>query len=66
MIAGMVLVSAAVGMGAVAMTLALSLPMWAVLLSYPAVASLTLLLTAAMSSIRSRSLQAQRSLHTPA
>ena len=54
MMAGMVLVSAMVGMGAVAMTLALSLPMWTVVISYPAVCSLTLLLTAALWNIRSR------------
>lgn len=54
MMVGMVLVSAMVGMAAVGMTLALSLPVWTVLISYPAVCSLTLLLTAALWNIRSR------------
>ncbi|MDP3194734.1 hypothetical protein [Tabrizicola sp.] len=67
MMAGMVLVSAVVGMGAVAMTMALSLPTWAVVMSYPAVCSLTLLMTAALFSIRSRqSAPDQRALRTQA
>ncbi|MES2541489.1 MAG: hypothetical protein V4720_15915 [Pseudomonadota bacterium] len=64
MIAGMVLVSAMVGIAAVATTVALSLPTWAIVLSYPAVCSLTLLLTAALWSIRSRqSVHAHRALN---
>lgn len=54
MMAGMVLVSAIVGMMAVATTMALSLPVWTVVISYPAVCSLTLLLTAALWNIRAR------------
>lgn len=54
MMVGMVLVSALIGMAAVGMTLALSLPMWTVVISYPTVCSLTLLLTAALWNIRSR------------
>jgi hypothetical protein len=53
MLAGMVLVSAVVGMVAVAATLVLSLPTWMTLLAYPGVCSLTLLFTAALWSIRS-------------
>lgn len=65
MIAGMVLVSAVVGMAAVAATLALSLPTWAVVMTYPLVCSLTLLLTAALWSIRSRqSVHADQALRT--
>lgn len=52
MVAGMLLVSAVVGMAAVAATAALSLPTWVVVASYPAVCSLTLLLVAALWSIR--------------
>lgn len=66
MMAGMVLVSAVVGMGAVAVTLALSLPIWAVVISYPVVCSLTLLMTAAVWSIRSRQSSGQQMLHTQA
>lgn len=54
MMAGMVLVSAIVGMMAVATTMALSLPVWTIVISYPAVCSLTLLLTAALWNIRAR------------
>jgi membrane protein implicated in regulation of membrane protease activity len=65
MIAGMVLVSAVVGMAAVATTLALSLPTWAVVMTYPVVCSLTLLLAAALWSIRSRqSVHAEQALRT--
>lgn len=66
MIAGLVLVSAVVGMGAVAVTLALSLPIWAVVISYPVVCSLTLLTTAAVWSIRSRQSAGQQILRTQA
>jgi hypothetical protein len=63
MMAGMVLVSAMVGMMAVATTLALSLPLWTVVISYPAVCSLTLRLTAALLSNRGRqSVQAEQPL----
>lgn len=64
MIAGMVLVSAVVGMGAVAVTLTLSLPIWTVVITYPVVCSLTLLTTAAVWSIRSRNAAGQPMLRT--
>lgn len=53
MLAGLVLVSSFAGILAVAACLALSTPLWAALIAYPAVCSLTLLLTAALWSIRS-------------
>ena len=53
MIAGLVLLSTAVGMAAVATALTLSLPLWVTLVAYPVVCSLTLLLTAALFSLRS-------------
>lgn len=63
MMAGMVLVSAAVGMLAVAAAVALSLPTWIVLACYPAVCSLTLLLSAALWNIRTQQpLHAERAL----
>lgn len=52
MIAGLVLVSAAVGMVAVVGGVMLSLPTWVVALSYPVICSLTLLLAAALWNIR--------------
>lgn len=66
MMAGMVLISAVIGMGAVALTLALSLPVWAVVISYPAVCSLTLLMTAAVWSIRSRQSSGPQLMRTQA
>jgi hypothetical protein len=53
MIAGFVLVSAMVGMIAVGLTVALSLPLWITLAAYPAISSLTLLMAAALWNIRS-------------
>jgi membrane protein implicated in regulation of membrane protease activity len=52
MLAGLVLVSAVVGAVAMAMMFALSAPTWIALLTYSIVGSLTLLVTAALSSIR--------------
>lgn len=54
MLAGMLLVSALAGKVAVITTLALSLPTWMIVLSYPAIASLTLLMMAALHNIRSK------------
>ena len=50
----------------IAVTLALSLPIWAVVISYPVVCSLTLLTTAAVWSIRSRQSAGQPILRTQA
>lgn len=52
MIAGQVLVSAVAGFAATVATVALSAPIMATLVTYPAVCSLTLLLTAAVWNIR--------------
>lgn len=52
MLAGFILLSAAIGMVAMAATVALSLPMWITLVTYPAICSLTLLLCAAVWNIR--------------
>ena len=52
MIAGFVLLSSAVGILAMGATFVLALPTWVMLLSYPAVSSLTLLLCAALWSMR--------------
>ena len=60
MLAGLVLFSAIVGLGAVAATVALSLPTWLVIASYPAVCSLTLLLTAAFWNLRATQTDARR------
>ncbi|HEY6918349.1 MAG TPA: hypothetical protein VI412_03760 [Tabrizicola sp.] len=54
--AGMLLISALVGKMAIIVALALSLPTWMVILSYPVVGSLALLFTAALYSIRSKDL----------
>ena len=52
MLAGMVLLSAMVGMLAVGLGLALSAPIWMVIAAYPAVCSLTLLATAVLITLR--------------
>lgn len=54
MLAGFVLLSAAIGVLAMGATVALSLPAWMTLASYPVVCSLMLLICAATFSIRSR------------
>lgn len=53
MIAGLVLVSAAVGLVAMAAAVFLSVPAWIVLVGYPVVCSLTLLLAATFLGLRS-------------
>lgn len=53
MLAGQVLVSAVAGMAATAVAVALSAPVLATMVAYPAVCSLTLLLMAAVWNIRS-------------
>lgn len=63
MLAGLVLISSAVGMIAVAATLALSLPTWMTLVAYPGTCSLTLLLSAAMWTIRNDPSASDRSLN---
>lgn len=66
MLAGTLLFSAVIGMVAVAATLVMSMPLWMTLLAYPAVCSLTLLLTAALISIRSGQTARQRGVATMA
>jgi hypothetical protein len=67
MLAGMILISAAVGLLAVAATAALSFPAWVVLLSYPAICSLTLVAIAALASMRSAEpARSEQFLHTQA
>ena len=64
MLAGMVLLSAVVGMVSVAAAAVLSMPTWVVFALYPVVCSLTLLLTAALFTIRSaRTAQVKSTLH---
>lgn len=53
MLAGFVLLSAAIGMLVVGATIVLSLPTWITLAAYPAICSLTLLICASVWSIRS-------------
>lgn len=65
MLAGLVLFSAAIGMVAVAATLVLSLPTWMALVAYPGACSLTLLLTAALWTIRNDPTARDRSLNLP-
>jgi hypothetical protein len=55
MLAGFVLLSAAIGMVFVAATVALSVPLWVTVVAYPAICSLTLLLCAALWNIRTGS-----------
>ena len=62
MLAGLVVISAAFGMVAVAASVMLSLPTWMALLAFPGVSSLTLLMTAALVTLRSETAR-DRSLH---
>ena len=66
MIAGMVLFSAVVGMVTVAAALAMSVPLWMALAAYPAVCSLTLLMTAALMTVRNRQTARSDILHSQA
>lgn len=66
MIAGMVLFSAVVGMVTVAAALAMSVPIWMALAAYPAVCSLTLLMTAALMTVRNRQTARSDILHSQA
>ncbi|TXG76240.1 MAG: hypothetical protein E6R11_08360 [Rhodocyclaceae bacterium] len=67
MVAGLVLVSAAVGMVAMAAAFLLSVPVWVALLGYPVVCSLTLLLAATVSALRAtQPAQAVQMLHPQA
>jgi hypothetical protein len=67
MVAGLVLVSAAVGMVAMAAAFLLSVPVWVALLCYPVVCSLTLLLAATVSGLRAtQPTQAVQMLHPQA
>ncbi len=66
MLAGFVLLSAAIGMVVVGATIALSLPTWVSLAAYPAICSLTLLVCAAMYSIRTQAMNPRQTLrHRP-
>jgi hypothetical protein len=62
MLAGFVLLSAAIGMVVVGATIALSLPTWITLAAYPAFCSLSLLVCAAVWSIRTGSGAAPKNL----
>lgn len=67
MIAGLVLVSAAVGLLAVAAAILLSVPTWLILVGYPVVSSLTLLLVATLSGLRATQVtQTAQMLHPQA
>lgn len=63
MLAGFVLLSAAIGFLAVGATIALSLPTWITLAAYPAICSLTLLLCAAVWSVRGNAETSPGHLH---
>jgi hypothetical protein len=63
MLAGFVLLSAAIGILAMGATVALSLPTWITLASYPAICSLTLLICAAVWSIRTKTEAPRTQLH---
>ena len=63
MLAGFVLLSAAIGILTMGATVALSLPTWMTLAAYPATCSLTLLICAAAWSIRSRAEAPHGQLH---
>lgn len=52
MLAGMVLLSMAVGLVAIGASLALAVPTWIALAAYPVVCSVTLLITAALWNLR--------------
>ena len=62
MLAGFVILSAAIGVVAMGATIALSLPTWITLAAYPAICSLTLLICAATWSIRTTGGTAQTHL----
>ena len=67
MIASLVLVSAAVGLMAVAAGILLSVPTWLILVGYPVVSSLTLMLAATFSGLRAtQAAQSARMLHPQA
>lgn len=67
MIAGLVLVSAAVGLMAVAAGILLSVPTWLILVGYPVVSSLTLMLAATFSGLRAtQATQTAQILHQQA
>lgn len=63
MIAGFVLFSAVIGMLVMGAAFALSLPLWIAVIAYPAISSLTLLLCAALWSIRDSGSAASERLH---
>lgn len=63
MLAGFVLLSAAIGFLAMGATVALSLPTWITLAAYPATCSLTLLVCATIWSIRSTAETPRNHLH---
>ncbi len=63
MLAGFVLLSAAIGFLAMGATIALSLPTWITLAVYPATCSLTLLIFAAAWSIRTTADAQHTNLH---
>jgi VIT1/CCC1 family predicted Fe2+/Mn2+ transporter len=63
MLAGFVLLSAAIGVLVMAATVALSMPTWITLAAYPAICSLTLLICAAVWSIRTTAPSARDRLH---
>ena len=63
MLAGFVILSAAIGALAVGASIALSLPTWITLASYPAICSLTLLICAAAWSLRNTAETPQVRLH---
>jgi hypothetical protein len=62
MLAGLVLLSAAIGMVVVGATVALSVPAWMALAAYPAICSLSLLICAAVWSIRTTASQPGKGL----
>jgi hypothetical protein len=63
MLAGFVLLSAAIGVMAMGATVALSMPTWMTLAAYPAICSLTLLICAALQSIRTTTSAPRNQLH---
>jgi hypothetical protein len=63
MLAGFVLLSATIGILAMGATVALSLPTWMTLAAYPATCSLTLVMFAAIWSIRSTAEAPRSHLH---
>lgn len=62
MVAGMVLLSMAVGLVAIVAVVALSLPTWMAFVAYPVVCSMTLVLTAALRNIRTGEAAANRQM----